>query len=343
MNVVIVGATGYGGLELVRLLNQHPYLQINALISTSQAGESIKRIYPHLQHLPYTFDELNEDVLCEQGELIFFATPPGVSSQWAPRLVEQDKIVIDLSGDFRLQSETDYQNWYGRPAAKQEWLNQAVYGLSECFRSEIQSAHLISNPGCYPTATLLALAPLLLEGWISTDSLIIDAKSGVTGAGRAVNPSLLFSEVNESLKPYKVTDHQHIPEIERFATKLSKQKCQVNFIPHLVPMNRGILVTIYAEPTTRLSIEELQDLYLEKYREAPFIRIMGENCPQTKQVQGSNFCDIGFYLDSRTGRLILFAVIDNLMKGAAGQAIQNANLRLGYREETGLMSTPLFP
>lgn len=343
MNVVIVGATGYGGFELVRLLNQHPDLQINTLVSTSQAGKSIHHVYPHLQHLTYTFEELDPEVLYEQGELIFFATPPGVSSQWAPGLLEQGKIVIDLSGDFRLHSEAVYQDWYGRPSAKQEYLDQAVYGLSECFRSEIQTANLISNPGCYPTATLLALAPLLLEGWIATDSLIIDAKSGVTGAGRAVNPSLLYSEVNESLKPYKVTDHQHIPEIERFAAKLSQQTCQVNFVPHLVPMNRGILVTIYAEPTTKVSSDDLHQLYTEKYREAPFIRIVGENCPQTKQVQGSNFCDIGFYVDDRTGRLILFAVIDNLMKGAAGQAVQNANLRLGYPEETGLTFTPLFP
>ena len=343
MKTVIVGATGYGGVELIRILQNHPYFKIGSLISSSKAGESIKDLYPHLEHCSDSLNELQVDAICEQGECIFFATPAGVSSQWAPLLVERGKVVIDLSGDFRLATEDDYQEWYGKPAAPQHLLDQAVYGLSEWYHSQVKTANLIANPGCYPTAILLALAPVLQEGWIRTESLIIDAKSGVTGAGRTAHQSMGFSEVNENLRPYKVNGHQHIPEIERYASQLANEKVKVNFVPHLVPMNRGILVTIYADLVDHYSNQDLYELYMEVYGSKLFVRIVGQKWPQTKQVQGSNYCDIGFHVDERTGRLILLSVIDNLVKGAAGQAIQNANIRMGFAEEAGLSFSPLFP
>lgn len=343
MKAVIIGATGYGGAELIRLLMHHPQLEISGLVSSSQVGKEIKKIYPHLHHLPYLLDALDVESIADRGDLIFFATPAGVSSKWAPLFVEKGKIVIDLSGDFRLHEESLYQSWYGKPSAPKNWLDRAVYGLSEWFRDNIAHANLIANPGCYPTAILLALAPLLEAGWIKSDSIIIDAKSGVTGGGRTAHPSMIYSELNENLRPYKVDRHQHIPEIEQFSTYFAKQDIKVNFTPHLVPMNRGILVTLYMEPVAHVTVKELQQLYQETYQTAPFVRVMSEGWPQTKQVQGSNFCDIGFHLDERTGRLILLSAIDNLMKGAAGQAVQNANIRLGYAEETGLMFTPLYP
>jgi len=343
LKTVIIGATGYGGVELIRLLQNHPHFEIGGLISSTKAGESIQDLYPHLAHCSYSLRELTLDTICELGECVFFATPAGISSQWAPLLVERGKVVIDLSGDFRLATEQIYQAWYGKDAAPQRWLDQAVYGLSEWFTAQIQSANLIANPGCYPTAALLALAPVLQAGWIRTESLIIDAKSGVTGAGRTAQQAMSFSEVNDNLRPYKVDGHQHIPEIERYATELAKHEVKVNFIPHLVPMNRGILVTIYADLEDQYTNQDLYELYRETYESKPFVRIVGQRWPQTKQVQGSNFCDIGFHVDQRTGRLILLSVIDNLVKGAAGQAIQNANIRMGFAEEAGLTDSPLFP
>jgi N-acetyl-gamma-glutamyl-phosphate reductase len=343
MEVAVVGATGYGGVELIRLIEQHPYFQVGAVFSSSQPGELLGNIYPHLNHLTLTLEEMSLEKLSEGPEVIFFATPPGVSSEWAPPLVELGKCVIDLSGDFRLADPKTYEEWYQRPSVSPDYLDQAVYGLSEWFRAEIANASLISNPGCYPTATLLALAPLLKGEIIDPSSIIIDAKSGLTGAGRGVSQAQLFGEVNENLRPYKVDGHQHIPEIERFASFFAKTEVKVSFVPQLVPMNRGILVTIYASNMNNYTNKDLHDLYHSSYEGASFIRIRDQKWPETKFVQGSNYCDIGFYIDERTGRIIVLSVIDNLMKGAAGQAIQNANIRLGLPEISGLPSLPLYP
>jgi N-acetyl-gamma-glutamyl-phosphate reductase len=343
VKAAIVGSTGYGGVELIRLIQNHPHLELGVLISSSQPGEPLAQTYPHLIHLPCSFEELETERLCTQADLIFFATPPGVSGKWAPSLVERGKVVIDLSGDFRLNSPEIYQEWYKRPAAPAEWLGQAVYGLSEWFREEIQTASLIANPGCYPTAALLAVAPLLKEGVISPSSIIIDAKSGVTGAGRGVKQAMLYCEVNENLRPYKLDGHQHIPEIERFASLIAQENITVSFVPHLVPMNRGILVTIYADNMNNYTRRDLGEIYRQAYEAAPFVRIHENGWPETKFVQGSNYCDIGYHVDERTGRIMVLAAIDNLMKGAAGQAVQNANIRMGWPEETGLQYSPLFP
>jgi N-acetyl-gamma-glutamyl-phosphate reductase len=281
--------------------------------------------------------------MCEGTDIVFFSTPAGVSRKWTPDLLERGKCVIDLSGDFRLSDPKDYESWYQKPAAPSRYLEQAVYGLSEWFRDDIQHASLIANPGCYPTAALLALAPLLQEKILDTTSIIIDAKSGVTGAGRNVNQAMLYSEVNENVRPYKVDRHQHIPEIERFSTFFAQTETKVSFVPQQVPMNRGILVTIYASNVNNYTTEDLSNLYRATYEQAPFVRIREQQWPETKFVQGSNYCDIGFYVDERTGRIILLSVIDNLMKGAAGQAIQNANIRFGLSETTGLSFPPIFP
>ncbi len=341
MKVAIVGATGYSGVELIRLIQQHPIFQLHSIISSSQTGTLICNVYPHLQHLSLPLTELSIDTLAEEVDVIFFATPPGISSLWAPQLVDRGKCVIDLSGDFRLDPIA-YEEWYKKPAATSH-LDQAVYGLSEWFREEIAGATLISNPGCYPTATLLALAPLLQEKFIDPSSIIIDAKSGVTGAGRGLNQAILYSEVNENLRPYKVDGHQHIPEIERFSSLFAQTDVKVSFVPQLVPMNRGILVTIYASNLNNYTNHDLHDLYFSSYEKDSFIRIRDSKWPETKFVQGSNYCDLGFHVDKRTGRIIVLAAIDNLMKGAAGQAVQNANIRFGLPETAGLLSSPLYP
>jgi N-acetyl-gamma-glutamyl-phosphate reductase len=223
MKTVIVGATGYSGLELTRLLLAHPYFSLNGLVSTSHAGEQLAQHYPHLAHLAVSFAELDLDLLCAQGEVIFFATPPGVSREWAPQLLERGKIVIDLSADFRLHEAEAYEMWYQQPAAPQHWLTQAVYGLSEWFSEPLRTANLIANPGCYPTATLLALIPLLQADLLAPHSLIIDAKSGVSGAGRSADVAFGYSELHNNLRPYKITGHQHIAEIEQLATQFAQQ------------------------------------------------------------------------------------------------------------------------
>jgi N-acetyl-gamma-glutamyl-phosphate reductase len=341
MKAAIIGSTGYGGAELIRLIQNHPFLEVGSLISTSRAGP-VDKIYPHLSHLSSELQELDLDLLCENNDMVFLATPPGVSSQWTPLIAERGKIVIDLSGDFRLYPET-YQAWYDKEPAPITWLKKAVYGLSEWFGRQVKDAQIISNPGCYPTAILLALLPLLQAKVLDISSIIIDAKSGVTGAGRGLQQGLLFTEVNENLRPYKVDGHQHIPEIERFASQVAGDSIYINFVPHLVPMNRGILVTIYAKLVKDCSNQVLKEIYQTIYEAAPFIRLCEGRWPETSHVQGSNYCDIAWHLNKRTGQVILLSAIDNLMKGAAGQAVQNANLRMGWPEETGLTFSPLFP
>lgn len=342
MNIAIIGSTGYGSAELIRILEHHPYTNIASLVTSSQTGESMGRIFPHLSHLSYTLKELDVERLSEEVEAVFFAAPPGVSSQWAPRLAEEGLICIDLAGDFRLDASA-YEEWYGKKAAPATWLKQAVYGLSEWKAEEIAQAHLVANPGCYPTAALLLLLPLLKEGVTEAGSLVIDAKSGVSGAGRGFKQTNHFCEVNENHFPYKVGIHQHTPEIERYASSIAGRDLKVLFTPQIVPMSRGILVTAYI-PVTGWTSSQLMELLSESYREAPFVRVCrsGE-WPGTKQVQGSNFCDLGIYVDERTKQAVGVAVIDNLMKGAAGQAVQNLNIRMGWPETSGLNLLPLYP
>jgi N-acetyl-gamma-glutamyl-phosphate reductase len=340
----IVGATGYGGIELIRLLSSHPHFHIYSVYSSSQEGTMIKDIYPHLLHENWRLQDIDPNRMAQEVELVFTATPSGISSQLVPDLVDAGLKVVDLSGDFRLKEENLYEQWYQKPSAKKTYLNQAVYGLSEWFAEEVKKSSFIANPGCYPTATLLALAPLVKSRLIEEDSVIVDAKSGVSGAGKGLSSATHYSETNENIKIYKVNQHQHIPEIEQVLKGWNENIQPITFSTHLVPMTRGIMSTVYARAKDRITFEDLYTLYLESYKDAPFVRIREKGkFPSTKEVCGSNYCDIGVAFDERTNRITVVSVIDNLVKGAAGQAVQNANIMMGYEQQTGLNFIPVYP
>ncbi|MDR6225579.1 N-acetyl-gamma-glutamyl-phosphate reductase [Desmospora profundinema] len=343
MNVAVVGATGYGSGELVRILSRHPHVKIHSLVSSSRAGERLGTVFPHLAHLEHTLEEWNVDKLAKQVDVVFFAAPAGVSSEWLPPLAEEGVVAIDLAGDFRLEPEV-YQQWYGQNPPPTAWLNQAQYGLSEWNAEAIAQADVIANPGCYPTAALLALLPLVQAGALEATPLVIDGKSGISGAGRGLKLGSLFGEVEGNVFSYKVGKHQHTPEMERILALWGKESHRVIFTPQIVPMSRGILVTGYGKLRQGWSEKDLRDCWKAAYEQAPFIRLLEEDrWPRTKEVRGSNFCDLQLHVDHRTGHVVLAAAIDNLVKGAAGQAVQNLNLRMGWPETAGLTMDPLFP
>ncbi|MGN4447450.1 N-acetyl-gamma-glutamyl-phosphate reductase [Bacillus cereus group sp. MYBK79-1] len=344
MKVAIIGATGYGGIELIRLLEQHPYFSIASLHSFSQVGECITNVYPHFQHvLVHTLQEIDAEEIVKEAEIVFLATPAGVSAELTPKLLAVGLKVIDLSGDFRMKDPSTYEQWYKRTAAKEEVLSEAVYGLSEWKRSEIQNANVIANPGCFATAALLAILPLVRSGMIEEDSIIIDAKSGVSGAGKTPTTMTHFPELYDNLHIYKVNEHQHVPEIEQMLAAWNRETKPITFSTHLIPISRGIMVTLYAKVKRKMEIEQLQKLYEETYEQSAFIRIRTQGeFPSPKEVRGSNYCDMGIAYDDRTGRITVVSVIDNMMKGAAGQAIQNANIVAGLEETTGLQHMPLY-
>lgn len=344
MKVAIIGATGYGGIELIRLLEQHPYFSIASLHSFSQVGECITNVYPHLRNiLVHTLQEIDAEEIEKEAEIVFLATPAGVSAELTPKLLAVGLKVIDLSGDFRMKDPLIYEQWYKRAAAKEEVLREAVYGLSEWKKSEIQNANLIANPGCFATAALLAILPLVRSGMIEEDSIILDAKSGVSGAGKTPTTMTHFPELYDNLRIYKVNEHQHVPEIEQMLAEWDRETKPITFSTHLIPISRGIMVTLYAKVKREMEIEQLQKLYEETYEQSAFIRIrMQGEFPSPKEVRGSNYCDMGIAYDERTGRVTVVSVIDNMMKGAAGQAIQNANIVAGLEETTGLQHMPLY-
>ncbi|OJD64074.1 N-acetyl-gamma-glutamyl-phosphate reductase [Bacillus sp. NH11B] len=344
MKVAIIGATGYGGIELIRLLEQHPYFSIASLHSFSQVGECITNVYPHLRNvLVHTLQEIDVEAIERTAEIVFLATPAGVSVELTPKLLQVGLKVIDLSGDFRMIDPSSYELWYKRQAAQEEILRKAVYGLSEWKRSEIQNADLIANPGCFATAALLAIAPLVRIGMIEEDSIIIDAKSGVSGAGKTPTTMTHFPELYDNLHIYKVNEHQHVPEIEQMLAEWNRETNPITFSTHLIPISRGIMVTLYAKVKGEMKIAQLQKLYEETYEQSAFIRIRTQGeFPSPKEVRGSNYCDMGIAYDERTGRVTVVSVIDNMMKGAAGQAVQNANLLAGLEETTGLQHMPLY-
>ncbi|EJS59360.1 N-acetyl-gamma-glutamyl-phosphate reductase [Bacillus cereus] len=344
MKVAIIGATGYGGIELIRLLEQHPYFSIASLHSFSQVGEFITNVYPHFRNiLVHTLQEIDAEKIEKEAEIVFLATPAGVSTELTPKLLAVGLKVIDLSGDFRMKDPLTYEQWYKRAAAKEEVLRKAVYGLSEWKRSEIQNANLIANPGCFATAALLAILPLVRSGMIEEDSIIIDAKSGVSGAGKTPTTMTHFPELYDNLHIYKVNEHQHVPEIEQMLAEWNRETKPITFSTHLIPISRGIMVTLYAKVKREMEIEQLQKLYEETYEQSTFIRIRTQGeFPSPKEVRGSNYCDMGIAYDERTGRVTVVSVIDNMMKGAAGQAIQNANIVAGLEETTGLQHMPLY-
>ncbi|WP_163101600.1 N-acetyl-gamma-glutamyl-phosphate reductase [Peribacillus alkalitolerans] len=344
MKAAIIGATGYSGLELVRLIQNHPFFSIGSLNTSSSPGTSINEGYPHLANIEYILQDIQPEKIAKESDLVFLATPSGVSSQLTPIFMELGLKVIDLSGDLRLKDSDQYTRWYKKTPVSNHVLEEAVYGLTEWNKEQIAKAKILANPGCYPTATLLGLAPLLKEGWTDGEDLIIDAKSGASGAGRTAQTSTLYSEINENMKIYKVHEHQHIPEIEQQIKSWLPGASSIDFSTHLVPMTRGIMSTMYVKANQDITTKQLIELYQETYINCPFIRIGRETIfPCTKQVYGSNYCDIGIALNERTNRITIVSVIDNLLKGAAGQAVQNANVMYGLSETEGLKHMPLFP
>ncbi|MFQ5852597.1 MAG: N-acetyl-gamma-glutamyl-phosphate reductase [Candidatus Binatia bacterium] len=343
LRVAVVGATGYTGVELLRILVQHLRVRLTVLSAQQFAGMRVSEVHPSLAgKCDLLLEEIQIERMIPRFDLAFTALPHEASMALVPSLVRRGKRVIDLSADFRLQDPEVYHHYY-RPHKAPYLLRRAVYGLTEIHRRQIPKAHLVANPGCYPTGAVLGLAPLFAEKLVQ-GMVLIDAKSGVTGAGRSSAVELSFSEVNENFKAYHVGVHRHAPEIEQELSRIAKRSVSVLFVPHLVPMSRGILSTMYVELRKSLGEERLGAIYQDFYRSDPFVRILPPGLfPQTKEVRGSNDCAIGFRYDSRAGRLIVITAIDNLVKGAAGQAVQNMNLMYGFPEVEGLRGTALVP
>ncbi|MBB4826140.1 N-acetyl-gamma-glutamyl-phosphate reductase [Sporosarcina luteola] len=343
MKVGIIGATGYGGVELLRLLDRHPDVDQISLFTSSDEGKIFSSKYAHLKGIfDFPLQSIDMGVLADL-DIVFASTPAGVTSNLFPPLLGKKPKLIDLSGDFRLKDPQDYQRWYNKQPVLEEMLEASVYGLSEWNRAAISEAQLIANPGCYPTAVLLSLLPLLTSGLIDGNSIIIDAKSGVSGAGNTLSRITHFAETNENLLIYKLHKHQHIPEIEQAIGQFAKASSPITFTTHLVPMTRGIMATSYAPVTANVKEKDLFDCLEAAYEGSPFVRIIREaDVVGTKQVYGSNYCDIHVKVDERTNRATIVSVIDNLVKGAAGQAVQNMNIQFGFEETAGLQGVPLY-
>lgn len=344
IKVGIIGASGYTGVELARILANHPGVEITVVTSRRHQGLPLSALYPNLKGIvDLACVDAEAGAVAGAADLFFTAVPHQTAMAIVPTLLDAGRKVIDLSADFRIHDSSVYEQWY-QPHTAPELLGEAVYGLPELHRTEIRKARLIANPGCYPTSIILGLAPLLKARAIDPDTVIADSKSGTSGAGRTVQQSTLFCEVADGFKAYKVASHRHTPEIEQELGKLCGRPVAISFTPHLVPMSRGIFSTIYASLKSSLSSEEATDLFLEYYRDEPFVRICDPGTlPATPHVRGGNFCDLACKVDHRTGRIIVLAAIDNLVKGAAGQAVQNMNLLLGLPENQGLGIVPLFP
>jgi N-acetyl-gamma-glutamyl-phosphate reductase len=342
--VAVVGASGYTGAELLRLLAGHDGVDISGVTSRQYAGQPVSGQFPSLRGcVEMDFELLNLSEVAQRSDIVFTAVPHQTAMEMVPELLDGGARVVDLSADFRLADKATYAVWYQEHTAP-HLLAEAVYGLPELNREKIGAARLIANPGCYPTSAALALAPLLEDGRIDPATVIIDSKSGTSGAGRGAKVASLFCEVNEGFKAYGLPKHRHTPEIEQTLSTLAGQEVIINFTPHLVPANRGILSTCYSSLAGNAGSAELHGLFCKYYEGEPFIRVLPEGqLPNISQVRGSNFCDIGLVVDNRTNRVIVVSAIDNLVKGAAGQAIQNMNLMLGLPETQGLLQAPIFP
>ena len=341
----IIGATGYAGAEIVRLLMGHPEVEIKWYGSRSYIDQRYADIYRNMfQIVEDVCKDDNLDKLAEEVDVIFTATPQGFCASVINEEILSKVKVIDLSADFRIKDVKTYEKWYGIEHKSPEYMKEAVYGLCEINREDIKKARLVANPGCYTTCSILSLYPLVKEGLIDPSTIIIDAKSGTSGAGRGVKMDNLFCEVNENMKAYGVATHRHTPEIEEQLGYAAGEEIILNFTPHLVPMNRGILVTAYSSLKEKVSYETVRAAYDKYYEKEKFVRVLDKDvCPQTKWVEGSNYVDVNFKIDERTGRVIVMGALDNLVKGAAGQAVQNMNLVFGLEESTGLELVPMFP
>ena len=341
----IIGATGYAGGELVRLLLGHKEAEIVWYGSRSYVDQDYASIYQNMfQIVDAKCMDDNMDELAKQADVIFTATPQGLCASLVNEEILSNTKVIDLSADFRLKDVKTYENWYKIQHKAPQYIDEAVYGLCEINRDKIKDARLIANPGCYPTCSTLSIYPLVKEGLIDPDTIIIDAKSGTSGAGRGAKTDNLYCEVNENIKAYGVAGHRHTPEIEEQLGYAAGRPVLINFTPHLVPMNRGILITAYASLKKTVSYEEVKAVYDNYYDKERFVRVLPKDvCPQTKWVEGSNYVDVNFKIDPRTNRVIMMGAMDNLVKGAAGQAVQNMNLLFGVEESKGLQMVPVFP
>ncbi len=341
--VAIVGASGYTGSDIIRLALRHPNISIDCLTGATHAGKAIDEVFPHLSGCGLPSIVTNDDVDWQSIDTVFCGLPHATSQQVIKALPSHIKI-IDMSADFRLRDKDTYESTYGTPHTALDLQKEAVYGLSEHYREEISSARLVACPGCYPTATLLLLLPLVKEGLIDPTDLIIDAKSGVTGAGRALKQNTLFSEAGEGMGPYAVAQHRHGPEIDQELSIAAGRSVTVNFTPHLIPMSRGELVTCYAKLTDSNSADQCRALLQERYSTDTFVDLSPAGVhPQTQYVRGSNRVMMNAYDDRIAGRVILIAALDNLVKGSSGQALQNFNIMSGYREATGLEQIAMFP
>lgn len=341
----IIGSTGYAGNELVRLLLGHKEASIVWYGSRSYIDQQYADVYRNFFQLvdDKCLDD-NMQELAQQVDVIFTATPQGLCASLVNDEILSKTKIIDLSADFRIKDVSVYEKWYGIEHKSPQYIDEAVYGLCEINRDKIKGKRLVANPGCYTTCSILTLYPMVKEGIINPDSIIIDAKSGTSGAGRGAKVNNLFCEVNESIKAYSVGTHRHTPEIEEQLGYACGQEIKLIFTPHLVPMNRGILVTAYADLKKDVTYEEVKAIYDKYYRDEYFVRVLDKDvCPETRWVEGSNFVDVNFKIEPRTNRLIMMGALDNLVKGAAGQAVQNMNLIFGLDEKEGLMQPPMFP
>lgn len=346
VSVGIIGASGYGGIQLVRLLLEHPGVEIAYLGGNSSAGKKFASLYPHLSHLvDINVEEIELNSIADRCQVVFMGLPNGLACEMTPTLLEKGCKVLDLSADYRFSNLDTYTAWYKKEREDKAIAGTAVYGLPELYREKIKQSKLIGCPGCYPTASLLALSPLLKQGLILPETAIIDAKSGTSGGGRQAKTHLLLAEADNTLGAYGVANHRHTPEIEQICSELARQEVRVQFTPHLIPMVRGILSTVYA--TLRdpgLVREDLITIYTAFYRASPFVKILPSGVyPQTKWAYGTNLCYIGIEVDPRTNRIIVMSAIDNLMKGQAGQAVQCLNLMMGWDEALGLPKLSFYP
>jgi N-acetyl-gamma-glutamyl-phosphate reductase len=341
--VAVVGATGYAGAELVRILSGHAETELKVLTSRQFAGERFDRVYPALAGIvDLVCEEYSTERLCDSADIVFMALPHKLPMAFVPEILNHGKKVIDLSADFRFNDAAIYESAY-QPHTAPELLDSAVYGLSEIYAEQIKTAKLVGNPGCYPTSVLLPLIPLINAGLLDPATLVADSKSGVSGAGRSLSQAAHYCGVNESFKAYKVAVHRHNPEMDAVLTREARKPVSITFVPHLIPMSRGMLTTIYATPAAALDVQDVIDCYASTYSLRPFVRLCPPGrLPDTLHVRGTNFCDIGFKFDDHNNRLIIISAIDNLVKGAAGQAVQNMNLMMGFDETAGLRNVP-FP
>lgn len=352
VKVAVVGASGYTGGEILRLLSGHPHVKITLVTAEKSAGQPVSSLFPNLGSVvPHHVEHSDPQTLIKRADVVFLALPHTKSMPFAKQCIQGGKIVLDLSADFRLNDPKVYESWYQTPHIAPHLLHKAVYGLPELYRSKIRKARLVAVPGCYPTAAILQLAPLVAKGLVRPGGLIVDAKSGISGAGRSPAQLYHFPESHDSIKAYKIGEHRHLPEIEQVLQAVAAKhhlkrpkSIKVVFVPHLVPMNRGLISTAYSELTKAVSTEELRRLYRTFYRREPFVRILDDPLAVSpSHVRGSNFCDIGVFRNKQTGHVVTIAAIDNLVKGAAGQALQSMNILLGFPEELGLSTPGFFP